>query len=78
MDERIYQIALTLIPGIGSVTGRRLIHLCGSSEAVFRDGQSALKKVKGITHQIIQEIAKPVYLRRAEKEVAFIENKRIR
>jgi len=78
MDERIYQIALTLIPGIGSVTGRRLIHICGSSEAVFRDNHVALKKVKGISSQILQEIAKPAYLRRAEKEVAFIESKNIR
>ena len=32
----LHQIALTLIPGIGDINGKKLVSYCGSAEAVFK------------------------------------------
>lgn len=77
MDKRIFQIALTLVPGIGSITGRKLIKNCGSSEAVFRETASHLTRIKGLNRQIAYELKSSNYLKRAEKELHFILQKRI-
>ncbi|MFT6745412.1 MAG: DNA processing protein, partial [Bacteroidia bacterium] len=49
MDKDIvYQIALTKIPGIGSVLAKNLIGYCGGVEAVFQKSTTFLKKVPGV------------------------------
>jgi hypothetical protein len=35
-DKRIYQIALTLIPGVGDITARNLLQIMGDEEAIFK------------------------------------------
>ncbi len=77
MDKRIFQIALTLVPGIGSITGRKLIKTCGSSEAVFMETASNLTRIRGLNKQIVYELKSSNYLKRAEKELHFILQKRI-
>ena len=37
-EEKRYQIAVSLIPGVGDVIGKKLIAYCGSAEAVFDEG----------------------------------------
>ena len=34
-EEKRYQIAVSLIPGVGDVIGKKLIAYCGSAKAVF-------------------------------------------
>ena len=78
MDKRIFQIALTLIPGIGSITGKKLIKACGSSEAVFKESVSNLNRIRGLNSQIANELKSAHYLKRAEQELHFISQKKIR
>jgi len=33
-NELLYQIGITLIPGIGDISGKKLMAYCGSPEAV--------------------------------------------
>ena len=76
-DKLIYKIGLTLIPGVGDVLGKKIIALCGSAEAVFREPGSHLKKIPRIGDLLAQAVGKPEILLRAEKEVSFIERYRI-
>ncbi len=48
MDEKVYQVALELIPGIGDVTARQLISYTGSASAVFTSDHKALLKTPGV------------------------------
>lgn len=48
MTEREALIVLNMLPKIGPVRARRLMERCGSAEAVFKAGVSALREVNGI------------------------------
>jgi DNA processing protein len=73
----IYQIALTLIPGIGDVLGKKLVALCGSAEAVFREPKRFLRKVKGVGEVLSNAVGDKSIFRRAEQEIGFITRFRI-
>ena len=72
-EKLLYQIGLTLIPGVGDVLGRKLVSLCGSAEAVFREPKQHLKKMPRIGDLLAQAVGNREILMRAEKEVSFIE-----
>lgn len=78
MDEQLlYRIGITLIPGIGDVTAKKLIAYCGGVEAVFKEKIKGLLKVPGIGQTLAEAIAKSKVLSRAEKEIKFIERYKI-
>lgn len=72
-NELLYQIGITLIPGIGDISGKKLIAYCGSPEAVFSEKRSALKKIPGIGDVTVSNIVNHNSFRKAEKEIQFIE-----
>lgn len=74
----LYQIALTLIPGIGDILGKKLVNLCGSAEAVFREPRARLKKMPRVGEFLARAVGNKDILARAEKEVLFVEKYRIR
>ncbi len=76
-NKLIYQIGLTLIPGVGDILGRKLVTMCGSAEAVFREPRSHLKAMPRIGNLLAQAVGNREILIRAEKEVSFIERYRI-
>jgi DNA processing protein len=80
MNEKmlLYQIALTLVPGIGDVLGKKLVNCCGSAEAVFTEKRKLLEKVPRVGGKILEALSDKSILVRAEKELAFIERFRIR
>ena len=74
-----YQIALTLIPNIGDITGKKLIAYCGGIETVFKESKKNLLKIPGIGSLLVQSIIenRKTALERAEKEISFIEKNNI-
>ncbi len=74
----LYQIGITLIPGIGDVNGKKLINWCGSAEAVFKSSARELLSIPGIGHTVVNNILDQKVLGRAEKEIRFIEKYHIR
>jgi len=76
----IHQIAVTLLPGIGDITGKKLIAHCGDAEAVFKEKKQHLMKIPGIRDVLATTIinGREDALRRAEKEIRFIEKYKIR
>ena len=75
MDNALQsQIALTLLPGIGDISGKKFVQYCGSAEAIFKETRKSLEKISGMREVSIDAICKPKeYLKRAEEEIEFIE-----
>jgi DNA processing protein len=78
-DEKLYLIALTDLKGVGDVLARQLLLYFGSAEEVFKANRSMLEKTPGIGAYTAEKIehARPEALKRAEKELAFIEKNKI-
>lgn len=72
-DERVYQVALTMLPGIGPVSAKRLISYCGSAENVFLEKKKQLLKIPHIGEAIASTLKNKEVLKRAEAEVKFAE-----
>lgn len=71
-NNLIFQIGLTLIPGIGPITAKKLIGHCGSVEAVFHEKKELLTKIPHIGPVLAKEISQQSVLGRAEKEMVFM------
>ena len=71
-NNLIFQIGLTLIPGIGPITAKKLISHCGSVEAVFQEKKELLTKIPHVGPVLAKEITQQSILGRAEKEIDFM------
>ncbi len=76
-DQLIFQIGLTLIPGIGDVNGKKLIAYCGGPEAVFSEKRRSLEKIPGIGQHTVNALLNQKVLGRAEEELNFIQKRAI-
>ncbi len=77
-DERVYQVALCMLPGIGPVSAKRLVSHCGSAGEVFRQKKKQLLRIPHIGEAIAGALENKDVLRRAEKEVQFAAENDIR
>ena len=71
-EELFYQIALTLVPGIGAKTGRLLMEQYGDATAVFNTPLKELKNIKLVGEVKAKGFKDPEILKRAEQEVNFV------
>jgi DNA processing protein len=78
MEDLIYKIALTLIPGIGNINGKNLIAYCGGVEAVFLERKHAMLRIPGIGEQTVNAILNHRLYDRAEAELGFMEKYKIK
>ena len=76
-DNLAHKIAISLIPGIGSVTARNLIAYVGSVEGVFLEKEKNLMKIPGIGEVNAQRVVRQNVLDVAKREVDFILKNRI-
>ena len=75
-----YQIALSLIKGIGPKLARNLIAYLGSEQVIFDDKKHAFDKIPGIGStlaSVLKQIDKPALLSQAENELEFIKKHNI-
>lgn len=77
-DELFYQIALTMINGVGGILSRQLLSAFGNAESVFKEKRQVLERVPGIGTMLANEIKKQEVLEKAEAEIAFIEKANIK
>ncbi|MDQ3393739.1 MAG: DNA-processing protein DprA [Bacteroidota bacterium] len=68
-NEKLYQVALNLVPGIGDINFKHLISYCGSAEAVFKSNKHKLSKIPGIGEKTASSILNMPILSEAEKEL---------
>ena len=76
-ENLLYNIAITLINGVGATTAKKLIAYSGSSKEVFKSKKSTLIKIPDIGEVTAQNIVNQNVLERAEQELKFIEKYKI-
>jgi len=76
-NNQLYQIALTMINGVGDILARHLLESFGDAESIFKEKKRLLEKVPGIGEILSAEIKRPEVLQQAEKELTFIEKNQI-
>jgi DNA processing protein len=75
-DTLKYYLALQKTEGIGDITAKKLIAVCGSAEGVFKEKTSVLKKIPGLKNAA-ENLKKKELFSAAEKEIIFIEKQGI-
>jgi DNA processing protein len=78
--ERVYQVALSLVDGVGSVLYRQLIVHFGDAKKVFEAKKGDLLRISGVGNTIVENFSKrgelfkkaEIILNQAEKESAKI------
>lgn len=73
MEQRIYQIALSLLSGIGPIKAKALVAHVGSVEGIFKEKEKALGLIPGIGSAVVRSLNRHECLDRAERELVFIE-----
>jgi DNA processing protein len=70
----VYQMAITFLPGIGDVTGRKLLSAVESPEALFKMGRKEFLKKKMFSEIVISKLleGRKEALERAERELRFV------
>ena len=71
-DALLYKIALSLVPGIGSITAKSLIAYCGNARQVFGEKEKILRTIPGVGTVLAKNILQSKVLARAAKEEEFI------
>jgi DNA processing protein len=69
----LYQIAITQVPTVGSITAKQLISYCGGPEEVFKQSKQKLLRIPGIGEKTASEIVAFDGFKRIEQELKFIE-----
>lgn len=69
----LYQIAVTLLPGVGDINARKLVAYTGSPEAVFAEKKAGLMRIPGMGESTANLIvSNRNVLERAAREISFI------
>jgi DNA processing protein len=71
-NQLLYQVALGMIPGVGSITGRRLIDHTDSLRDIFKGEHCSLQKIPGIGRELSKRIRDSELLLAADREVNYI------
>lgn len=78
MHERFYEIALTMLPGIGCRSARQLLEIVESAESLFSMSNTDLRSLFGHRKEIIDAIKGKSVFADVEKELKFVEKNKIR
>ena len=74
----LHNIALTLVPGVGSVNSKLLLKHFGTAEDVFKAKRHRLLAIPGIGEKTTNSLLQQEFFKRAEKELEFIERYKIK
>jgi DNA processing protein len=76
-QEKIHQVALSMVPGIGCVLAKTLISHCGSASAVFGSRKTGLARIPGIGHYLADAILSFRDFDQAAREIELCQSKGI-
>jgi len=71
-NSLLFALALQNVSKIGDITAKKLIHHCGSAEAVLKEKKNNLLKIDGIGSIVISDLFNKHHLLEAEQELRFI------
>lgn len=77
-NNLLYVLALQHVTNIGDITAKKLISLCGSAQAVFKEKKQNLLKIEGIGNVLVNDLFKSEHYKAAEEEIRFIKEHDIR
>ncbi len=78
MDEILYKIGISLLPGIGPVKARSLVSYVGSPKDVFFEKKTNLQKIPGIGPYAANNINFDKILKKAERELEITQKNNIK
>jgi DNA processing protein len=70
----VYHIALSMLPGIGPVTAKKMVAYTGSTEAVFKESKKNLERIPGVGEYMASLVINQKVIDKAAKEVEFAQN----
>lgn len=73
MEDLLYKVGLTMIPQVGAITAKKLVHLCGGAKEVFEAKKRTLQQIPKISEMTVQIILEKKVLKQAEAEIRFME-----
>jgi DNA processing protein len=76
-ENKIYELGLSFINGIGSINAKKLLAYVGSAEGIFNEKKQNLIKIPGIGIQLAEEIENKEIFRKVEDELKFIDKHHI-
>lgn len=76
-QDLLYRIGITLVKGIGSIIAKQVIDALGDAAPLFKEKARLLEHIPGISRRIISEVQQLEILKKAEKELLFIETNKI-
>jgi len=71
--EIFYWLALSLVPGVGSILFKRLLERFKTPEAVFRAAAKELSAVEGLGEKVAQAIREGPFEKKVERELYLLE-----
>lgn len=77
-QDIFYVLSLLGVDGVGDVVAKKLINHCGSAENVFKTNSRQLKSIDGIGDVLIKKLKDKFVFERADKEIQFIQNEKIK
>ncbi|MDR2026195.1 MAG: DNA-processing protein DprA [Prevotellaceae bacterium] len=75
-DDLLYRIALTMIPGVGGITAKKLMAAFGSPQAVFEAPRTKLENILNVNS--IRSFDKDRILMQAKKELEFVKSNNVK
>ena len=75
--ELHYLLALQKVEGVGDIMAKKLLHHCGSAEAVFTAKNSQLATIDGIGRTLLNNLKNKTIFGQAEEELKFIQKNNI-
>lgn len=78
MHNKYYEIALTMLPGLGCRSARQLLEIVESADALFHMSTAELRHIFGKRNDIINAIRNRTVFADVDKELAFIDKNNIR
>lgn len=70
--DKIYRVALGMVPGIGNIVAKSIIKETGSAEAVFKLSRSELLKLEGVGTLLAGRILDKTVIGMAKREFEYI------
>lgn len=76
-DEKIHQVALSMVPHVGGAIAKQLINYCGTASEVFKSKNYLLQRIPGVGSKIIYSIKNSNALDKAYQEIEACQRKGI-
>ena len=76
-DEKKYQIALSLIDGVGDIVGKKLLAQFGSAKGVFFAKRKELEKIHGIGSILVDAILSTLEQKYKREQITTIDGLKI-